>query len=115
MSSGLYPVDSSSMEYATGSGLSYWVGASSIHGMRNRGLVREPGTFWDYENYDTLLAVYAMKQALGSDKAYQEFPRRALLDKIGMRNTLVGADRFPGALRPALPAKWRLGWRKAAF
>jgi CubicO group peptidase (beta-lactamase class C family) len=94
MSSGLYPVDSSSMEYATGSGLSYWVGASSIHGMRNRGLVREPGTFWDYENYDTLLAVYAMKQALGSDKAYQEFPRRALLDKIGMRNTLVGADRF---------------------
>jgi CubicO group peptidase (beta-lactamase class C family) len=94
MSSGLYPVDSSGMEYATGSGLAYWAGASSINGMRNRGLVRQPGTFWDYENYDTLLAVYAMKLALGSDKAYQEFPRRALLDKIGMRNTLVGADRF---------------------
>ncbi len=94
MSSGLYPVDSSGMEYATGSGLAYWAGASSIHGMRNRGLIREPGTFWDYENYDTLLAVYAMKQALGSDKAYQEFPRRALLDRIGMRNTLVSADRF---------------------
>lgn len=94
MSSGLYPVDSFNMEYATGSGLAYWVGASSIRGMRNRGLVREPGTFWDYENYDTLLGVYAMKQALGSDKAYQEFPRRALLDRIGMRNTLVSADRF---------------------
>ena len=94
MSSGLYPVDSSGMEYATGSGLSYWAGTSSIHGMRNRGLIREPGTFWDYENYDTLLAVYAMKQALGSDKVYQEFPRRALLDKIGMRNTLISADRF---------------------
>jgi CubicO group peptidase (beta-lactamase class C family) len=94
MSSGLYPVDSGGMEYATGSGLSYWAGASSIHGMRDRGLIRKPGTFWDYENYDTLLAVYAMKQALGSDKAYQEFPRRALLDKIGMRNTLVSADRF---------------------
>jgi CubicO group peptidase (beta-lactamase class C family) len=94
MSSGLYPVDSFSMEYATGSGLAYWAGASSIHGMRDRGLVREPGTFWDYENYDTLLAVYAMKQALGSDEAYQEFPRKALLDKIGMRNTLVSADRF---------------------
>jgi len=94
MSSGLYPVDSSGMEYATGSGLAYWAGASSIHGMRNRGLIREPGTFWDYENYDTLLTVYAMKQALGSDKVYQEFPRRALLDKIGMRNTLVSADRF---------------------
>jgi CubicO group peptidase (beta-lactamase class C family) len=94
MSSGLYPVDSFGMEYVTGSGLAYWAGASSIRGMRDRGLVREPGTFWDYENYDTLLAVYAMKRALGSDKAYHEFPRRALLDKIGMRNTLVSADRF---------------------
>ncbi len=94
MSSGLYPIDSFGMEYANGSGLSYWAGASSIHGARDRGLVREPGTFWDYENYDTLLAVYAMKQALGNDKTYQEFPRRALLDKIGMRNTLVSADRF---------------------
>jgi len=94
MSSGLYPVDSFGMEYATGSGLAYWAGASSIRGMRDRGLVREPGTFWDYENYDTLLAVYAMKLALGSDQAYQEYPRRALLDKIGMRNTLVSADRF---------------------
>jgi CubicO group peptidase (beta-lactamase class C family) len=94
MSSGLYPVDSFNMEYATGSGLAYWAGSSSIEGMRDRGLVREPGTFWDYENYDTLLAVYAMKQALGSDEAYQQFPRKALLDKIGMRNTLVSADRF---------------------
>ncbi len=94
MSSGLYPVDSFNMEYATGSGLAYWAGKSSIHGMVDRGLVREPGTFWDYENYDTLLAVYAMKQALGSDNAYQQFPRKALLDKIGMRNTLVSADRF---------------------
>jgi CubicO group peptidase (beta-lactamase class C family) len=94
MSSGLYPIDSFDLEYSTGSGLSYWAGASSVAGARNRGLVREPGTFWDYENYDTLLAVYAMKLALGDDKTYREFPRRALLDKIGMRNTLVSADRF---------------------
>lgn len=94
MSSGLYPVDSFGMEYATGSGLAYWAGASSIDGMRDRGLIRSPGTYWDYENYDTLLAVYAMKQALGDDKTYQEFPRRALLDKIGMNSTLVGSDRF---------------------
>lgn len=98
MSSGLYPVDSLGMEYAIGSGLSYWAGASSAEGARNRGLIRRPGTFWDYENYDTLLAVYAMKQALiadtGNDQAYAEFPRRALLDRIGMRNTLVSTDRF---------------------
>lgn len=94
MSSGLYPVDSFGMEYVTGSGLAYWAGASSVEGARRRGLVREPGTFWDYENYDTLLAVYAMKQVLGDEKTYAEFPRRALFDRIGMRNTLASTDRF---------------------
>ena len=94
MSSGLYPVDNAGLEYATGSGLAYWAGASSVRGARHRALVREPGTIWDYENYDTLLAVYAMKLAIGDDQAYLEFPRRALLDKIGMRNTLVSTDRF---------------------
>jgi CubicO group peptidase (beta-lactamase class C family) len=94
MSSGLYPVDSFGMEYATGSGLSYWAGASSTEGAVRRGLIRTPGAFWDYENYDTLLAVFAMKNALGSEEAYHRFPREALLDRIGMRNTLLSTDRF---------------------
>ena len=94
MSSGLYPVDSWGMEYATGSGFSYWAGESSVHGARNRSLMQEPGTFWDYENYDTLLGVYAMKKAIGDPQAYLEFPRERLLDKIGMRNTLLSTDRF---------------------
>ncbi len=94
MSSGLYPVDSFGMEYATGSGLAYWAGASSVDGARRRAQVRQPGTFWDYENYDTLLAVYAMKLALGDPGTYATFPRNALLDRIGMRNTLVSTDRF---------------------
>ena len=66
MSSGLYPVDSFGMEYVNGSGLAYWAGAGSAAEARKRGLIREPGTFWDYENYDTLLAVYAMKRAVRS-------------------------------------------------
>jgi CubicO group peptidase (beta-lactamase class C family) len=74
--------------------MSYWAGASSVEGARNRGLIREPGTSWDYENYDTLLAVYAMKQAIGDPQAYLAFPRKALLDRIGMRNTLLSTDRF---------------------
>ncbi|MDP6653632.1 MAG: serine hydrolase [Gammaproteobacteria bacterium] len=94
MSSGLDTIDNRGREYATGSGLSYWAGASSVAGARSRALIREPGIYWDYENYDTLLAVYAMKLALGGEKAYAEFPRKALLDKIGMRNTLVSTDRF---------------------
>ncbi|HSD69484.1 MAG TPA: serine hydrolase, partial [Woeseiaceae bacterium] len=94
MSSGLEPVDSFGLEYATGSGLAYWAGASSVDGALNRGLVRQPGTVFEYENYDTLLAVHAMKRALGSEKMYREFPRTALLDRIGMRSTLVSTDRF---------------------
>ena len=94
MSSGLQTVDNGGREYAIGSGLSYWAGASSVVGARNRALIREPGTNWDYENYDTLLGVYALKRALGSEQVYREFPRRRLLDRIGMRNTLVSTDRF---------------------
>lgn len=94
MSSGLETIDNGGMEYATGSGLSYWAGASSVNGALSRGLIREPGSYWDYENYDTILGVYALKQALGGESTYAEFPRTALLDKIGMRNTLVSTDRF---------------------
>jgi len=93
MSSGLYTVDNANLEYATGSGLSYWAGESSAIHSRSRGLIREPGTHWDYENYDTLLAVYRMKLELG-ETGYLEFPRNALLDRIGMRNTLLSTDRF---------------------
>jgi len=93
MSSGLDTIDNGGLEYATGSGMSYWAGASSVRGALRQAMIREPGTNWDYENYDTLLAVYKMKQVLGK-QAYREFPRRALLDKIGMRNTLVSTDRF---------------------
>src|SRR5688572_9968447 len=71
-----------------------WTTASSTIGARSRPLAREPGTAWNYENYDTLLAVFAMQRALGNARAYLEFPRRALLDRIGMRNTLVSVDRF---------------------
>ena len=94
MSSGLDTVDNGGLEYATGSGLSYWAGASSVRGALRQAMIREPGTNFDYENYDTLLAVYKMKQVLGDEQTYREFPRRALLDKIGMRNTLVSTDRF---------------------
>ena len=69
-------------------------GASSERGARNRALIRVPGTSFDYENYDTLAAVYAMKRAIGNDQEYLEFPRKALLDKIGMRNTIISTDRF---------------------
>jgi len=94
MSSGLFPVDSFGLEYSTGSGLAYWAGASSNTGARRRGLTRTPGSYWDYENYDTLLATYAMKLELGDEETYHQFPRKALLDRLGMRSTLLSMDRF---------------------
>lgn len=94
MSSGLVPVDNRGGCEEAGSCYSYWAGSSSVNGALNRGLIREPGTHWDYENYDTLLGLLALKKALGDEQAYLAFPRRALLDKIGMRNTLPGVDRF---------------------
>ncbi|MGQ0735021.1 MAG: serine hydrolase domain-containing protein [Acidobacteriota bacterium] len=93
MSSGLYPVDND-LGPVIGSPLSYWAGANSAEGARNRGLIREPGTSWDYENYDTVLAVLALRTALADERSYQEFPRRALFDRIAMRNTVPGMDRF---------------------
>ncbi len=92
MSSGLEPVDNTKCA-AVGSCLSYFGGVSSVAGALDRGLVSQPGTRWDYENYDTLLAVYALKTALGPPN-YLAYPREALLDRIGMRNTLIGVDRF---------------------
>ena len=92
MSSGLYPVDSWGGEYAIGSGLAYWAGASSQVGAQDRGLVRTPGAVWDYENYDTLLAVGAMKAVLG--ERYLTYPREALLGPLGMDRTLLSTDRF---------------------
>ena len=47
MSSGLHTVDNGGLEYATGSGMSYWAGASSVRGALSRALIRKPDTMWD--------------------------------------------------------------------
>lgn len=94
MSSGLYPVDTYRGAGIIGSHLSYFSGWDSSYEARNRGLIREPGSVYVYENYDTLLGVFALRTALGNDKTYWEFPRRELFDRIGMRGTLPGMDRF---------------------
>jgi len=93
MSSGLYPVDNE-YQKVIGSHLAYFGGWDGYYHARDRGMVHEPGTVMDYENYDTLLVLAALQGALGDQQAFLEFPRRFLLDKIGMRSTLPGVDRF---------------------
>jgi CubicO group peptidase (beta-lactamase class C family) len=94
MSSGLYPVDNNVNAYVLGSPLGYFGGVSSVLGALDRGIVREQGTTFDYENYDSLIGVFALKTVIGDQRKYLEFPRRALFDRIGMRNTIAGVDRF---------------------
>jgi CubicO group peptidase (beta-lactamase class C family) len=94
MSSGLYPVDNTVNAYVSGSPVGYFGGVSTVLGALDRGIVREQGTTWDYENYDSLLGVYALKTVIDDQQKYLEYPRRALFDRIGMRNTIPGVDRF---------------------
>jgi CubicO group peptidase (beta-lactamase class C family) len=93
MSTGLYPVDND-YESPIGSHLSYFAGWNAYYHARDRGLIYEPGTVWDYENYDTLLLLAALQAVLGDQRTFLEYPRRKLLDRIGMRSTLPGVDRF---------------------
>jgi CubicO group peptidase (beta-lactamase class C family) len=94
MSSGLYPIDSTVNAYIAGSPQGYFGGASTVLDALNRRLVRAPGETFDYENYDSILGIYALKTVIGDQQQYLEFPRSALFDRIGMRNTIPGVDRF---------------------
>jgi len=51
-----------------------------------------PGTRWRYANNDTLLAMRALREAIGNDRHYHEFPFKAVLYKIGMFHTVPEMD-----------------------
>lgn len=93
MSSGLYPVDND-WQPVMGSHLVYFGGWDASSTARNRGLIAEPGTVYDYENFDVILGLLALEKALGSEEVYLEFPHVELFRKIGMRSTTAGVDRF---------------------
>jgi CubicO group peptidase (beta-lactamase class C family) len=51
-----------------------------------------PGTRFRYANNDTVLAVRAIRAAIGDDRTYLDFPRTKLFEKIGMRHTVAETD-----------------------
>jgi hypothetical protein len=55
-------------------------------------LEARPGNRWKYANNDTLLAVRALREAIGERDAYLRFPFEALLYKIGMSHTKLETD-----------------------
>jgi len=52
----------------------------------------DPGSRWKYANNDTMLALRALHESLGSTEEYLRFPYDALLEKIGMRHTFTETD-----------------------
>jgi CubicO group peptidase (beta-lactamase class C family) len=72
----------------------YWNGIDTAAAVSRTALETAPGTRWKYSNYDTLLLVRAMREAMGDHAAYLAFPYRALLHRIGMRDTIPELDPY---------------------
>ena len=85
MSSGLQSEGARTLE-------AYWGGIDTAAAAARTPLEAAPGTRWQYSNYDTLLLVRAMREVIGDDAEYLTFPHRALLHKIGMRDTVPELD-----------------------
>lgn len=72
----------------------YWGGIDSAADAARGEVTAAPGTRWMYANYDTLLLMKSAREVIADDAAYITFPRRELLNKIGMRHTFPETDAF---------------------
>ena len=88
MSSGLYSMDRE-YNWMRGSHMVYFGGWDGGYQHRDRGLVAEPGTYYNYQNGDAVIPIMALRNVL-DEKTYKEFPHVELLRKIGMRDTTPG-------------------------
>jgi CubicO group peptidase (beta-lactamase class C family) len=51
-----------------------------------------PGRRWQYSSGTTVILSRAIRNVIGDDRAYLEFPRRALFDRIGMSSAAIETD-----------------------
>ena len=70
----------------------YFGGASIIDRIGSKSLEATPGTKFNYSNIDTLIAMRALREAIGSDAVYRAFPYTEVLHKIGARHTVLETD-----------------------
>ncbi len=87
MSSGLESQGAATVE-------AYWGGTNTAELAAGESLEAGPGTRWKYANYDTLLLMRSIKEVLGDQEKFLTLPRRALLNKIGMRHTYPEIDPY---------------------
>lgn len=72
----------------------YWEGADTGKLAARRPLEAAPGTRWKTSVYDTLLLMRSIKEVVGDQEKYLALPGRALLHKIGMRDTFPEIDPY---------------------
>ncbi|MDJ0920478.1 MAG: serine hydrolase [Henriciella sp.] len=51
-----------------------------------------PGVRFKYSNYDTLIAMRYLREAIGDDPQYHRYPYNAVLNKIGALSTILETD-----------------------
>lgn len=70
----------------------YFGGVATMDMLPARALEEAPGTRFKYSNYDTLLAMRYLREAIDNDPTYHRFPYDAVLNVIGARSTVLETD-----------------------
>jgi len=70
----------------------YFGGGRVIDNAMNKMLEADPGTRFKYANNDTLMAMRALREALGSSAKYHSYPYKEVLLKIGATRTTLETD-----------------------
>ncbi len=70
----------------------YWGGGRVIDHATTERLIVTPGSRWYYANNDSLIAMRYLREAMGDDKAYSDFPFTAVLNRLGMKHTYPETD-----------------------
>lgn len=70
----------------------YFGGGRVIDHAITRRLVAEPGTRWYYANNDTMAAMRSLRERMGDDEAYLEYPFKEVLRPLGMDRTFLETD-----------------------
>lgn len=70
----------------------YFGGVKVMDMIRARLLEAEPGTRFKYSNYDTLIAMRYLREAIGNDGTYYRYPYEAVLNRIGATHTILETD-----------------------
>lgn len=70
----------------------YFGGDNIADTLAARALEAMPGTRFKYSNIDTLIAMRALREAIGNDSQYRAYPYTNVLHKIGARHTILETD-----------------------